>query len=444
MKKLSFFLSIVTVALLLLFLLACGGSSHPVNVSISPATSALLVNQTAQFTATVTGTSNTAVTWSVSESNGGMVSGGFYSAPWANGTYHVIATSVADPTKSASATVSVSAKFAFMEKLLNGTSQPWSVTPMLGTLGADGKFVATNVNDPTTGKPLDTPMYDVFLSSDGKKAVFTMATVDESGNQVWNIYTANSDGTGIAQLTHGTPGGFIQAGWQPQFSPDNQKIVYVVEWPSIYVMNADGSDQHEVYRSYAWAGGPSFSPDRTKIVFVDTLYVNLWVTGIVIMNADGTNVVPLTTTTHDPSCQEGYDEMPAFTNDGKQIAFSEVCATANGGTFETIYIMNTDGTNVTKLHGDDATFISCQPRAVGDRLVFSTNVDYPGTDQFEMYSIMPDGSNLTKLTNNALYDGFSIAWLNYYEAPSLSARHIVSPAQERIEHLRRLQERRAH
>ena len=45
---------------------------------------------------------------------------GLYQAPWANGTYHVVATSVADPNQMAVATISVSAKFAFIEKLLNG------------------------------------------------------------------------------------------------------------------------------------------------------------------------------------------------------------------------------------------------------------------------------------------------------------------------------------
>jgi hypothetical protein len=42
------------------------------------------------------------------------------------------------------------------------------------------------------------------------------------------------------------------------------------------------------------------------------------------------------------------------------------------------------------------------------RIVFSTNADYTGTDEFELYSIMPDGSGLTRLTNNTVFDGLSI------------------------------------
>jgi hypothetical protein len=61
------------------------------------------------FHATVTGTSDTRVTWSVAESGGGQVDGnGVYIAPSnALGVFHVVATSVADRSKAARATVTV-------------------------------------------------------------------------------------------------------------------------------------------------------------------------------------------------------------------------------------------------------------------------------------------------------------------------------------------------
>ena len=77
----------------------------PIVVTISPSSASLQPGSTQQFSATVTGTSNTSVTWS---GTGGTVSAtGFYSAPNTAGTYSVTATSVADLTKSASATVTV-------------------------------------------------------------------------------------------------------------------------------------------------------------------------------------------------------------------------------------------------------------------------------------------------------------------------------------------------
>jgi len=80
-----------------------------VAVTVSPKTSTVAAGGTATFSATVTGTSNPSVTWSVQEGSpgGGTVSGGVYTAPSTAGTYHVVATSVADGTKKDTATVTV-------------------------------------------------------------------------------------------------------------------------------------------------------------------------------------------------------------------------------------------------------------------------------------------------------------------------------------------------
>jgi hypothetical protein len=61
------------------------------------------------FTAAVVGTADTSVTWSVGEgaAGGTVTATGGYTAPAALGRYHVVVTSVADPTKSAVATVMV-------------------------------------------------------------------------------------------------------------------------------------------------------------------------------------------------------------------------------------------------------------------------------------------------------------------------------------------------
>ncbi len=95
-----------------------------ITVTVAPAAAALTVSQGQQFTATVTGTANTAVTWSVDPDAAGPAppitggnatigtvnSNGAYSAPMAvptPSTVLVVATSVNDPTKSASASVTI-------------------------------------------------------------------------------------------------------------------------------------------------------------------------------------------------------------------------------------------------------------------------------------------------------------------------------------------------
>ncbi|MHB8872169.1 MAG: Ig-like domain-containing protein, partial [Myxococcaceae bacterium] len=84
------------------------------NVSITPSNTSVGPGGTATFSAVVTGTTNQAVTWSVVEPAGGTVtstgtSTASYTAPASVGTYHVVARSQADTTRSATATVTVQA-----------------------------------------------------------------------------------------------------------------------------------------------------------------------------------------------------------------------------------------------------------------------------------------------------------------------------------------------
>lgn len=118
-----------------LFVSACGGASNAppsgtgttpstspstssgattaktVSVSVSPTTASIGAGASLAFTATVSGSDNGSVTWSVQEGNlgGTVTSGGVYTAPSAPGTYHVIATSQADSTQNGVATITVTA-----------------------------------------------------------------------------------------------------------------------------------------------------------------------------------------------------------------------------------------------------------------------------------------------------------------------------------------------
>jgi hypothetical protein len=79
-----------------------------VAVAVAPASVSLGPGATQAFTATVTGTLNLNVTWSVLEPGGGTIDAtGHYTAPVGAGTVHVVATSVADSTKAGIATVDI-------------------------------------------------------------------------------------------------------------------------------------------------------------------------------------------------------------------------------------------------------------------------------------------------------------------------------------------------
>lgn len=93
--------------------IACTGSvagvADPVAVTITPPSATLLPLGEQAFSASVVGAPNTGVTWTVAEgAAGGTVNGsGAYTAPNGFGLFHVVATSVAAPSKSAVASVIV-------------------------------------------------------------------------------------------------------------------------------------------------------------------------------------------------------------------------------------------------------------------------------------------------------------------------------------------------
>jgi len=83
-------------------IVAPGAGPTASGIVITPSFAKLQVSGTQQFTA------NIPVTWSVTSGSGGSIgSGGLYTAPGTQGMFLVKATSVADPTKSNTATVQV-------------------------------------------------------------------------------------------------------------------------------------------------------------------------------------------------------------------------------------------------------------------------------------------------------------------------------------------------
>jgi len=137
-----------------------------VSVALSPAIVSLAGGTSQQFAAQVTGSTNTAVTWSMSPATGSLSTAGRYTAPnpiTAASTVTVKATSVADPTKFATAVVTLTAPVTVSVvvspasvSLTGGTSQQfaaqvtgaansavtWSMSPATGSLSTTGRYTA--------------------------------------------------------------------------------------------------------------------------------------------------------------------------------------------------------------------------------------------------------------------------------------------------------------
>jgi hypothetical protein len=172
-----------------------------VSVSISPTTTNLNIGETQQFAATVTGSTNTSVTWSVQEGSAGgtITSGGLYTTPSTPGTYHVVATSVADNSKSATATVVVSLTSTVWENTIGGPrdDRGYSVQQISG-----GGYIITGS----------------FQLSDGPEGQdLCLLRTDASGNTLWlNTFGGSFEDRGLSvQLT--TDGGFIISGYTLSF-----------------------------------------------------------------------------------------------------------------------------------------------------------------------------------------------------------------------------------
>jgi Tol biopolymer transport system component len=166
------------------------------------------------------------------------------------------------------------------------------------------------------------------LSPDGKRIVFTSL---KDGDL--DIYTMNTDGTGMKRLT-------TQAGYDGGafFSPDGKQIVYRAWHPTdtaltnyqdllkqrlvrpnrmeLWVMNADGSNQHQITQLGGANFGPFFTPDGKKIIFSSN-YKNPHSGNfdLYLVNLDGSGLEQIT-------FDDQFDGFPMFSPDGKTLVWA--------------------------------------------------------------------------------------------------------------------------
>lgn len=223
--------------------------------------------------------------------------------------------------------------------------------------------------------------YTPAWSPDGSKIVFACAV---------EICVMNDDGSGIVQLTTN-----LRAE-APAWSPDGSRIAFHREDPvgnwDIYVMDASGGNLVQLTADPATDGFPDWSPDGTKIAFRRIIAGK---SQLLVMNADGSGVVQLTTGTG--------GSTPAWSPDGAHIAFES----DRTGRPE-IYVMNADGTGITQVTtagGGKADW-----SLDGSRIVFyAKRGKNPSASNFDIYAINPDGTREVRLTSTTETE-YSPAW----------------------------------
>lgn len=170
-------------------------AATPVTISLSPTSATLASGTTKQFTATVQGTTNTAVTWSASA--GSVSSAGVFTAPVvsSNISVNVVATSAADSTKYAVASVSVTApvavtvsispsstsvasagtmQFAAVVQGASNTAVNWSASA--GTISTSGLFTAPSVSTSTSVSVTATSAADAAQSASASVSVSAVSS----------------------------------------------------------------------------------------------------------------------------------------------------------------------------------------------------------------------------------------------------------------------------
>lgn len=164
--KRAHYLSAVAVALLTGLLAACGGSSKTsTTVTISPTAAVVVLGGTQQFSATVTGPTNVAVTWSLSGSGcsgsacGTIDSNGLYVAPNkipSPNSIAVTATSQADSTAKASADVTLDSGIRVQVAPSSATLGTGEQLPLSATVtGTSDTGVTWDVNGAVNGDATD-------------------------------------------------------------------------------------------------------------------------------------------------------------------------------------------------------------------------------------------------------------------------------------------------
>jgi TolB protein len=241
-------------------------------------------------------------------------------------------------------------------------------------------------------------------------------TVNRAGHQ--EIWAMDPDGGDRTQLTPSEPGVDASGSAQPAWSPDRSLIAYSSSGDGrvedqdeleIFVMRADGSERRRLTNDHVLDATPAWSPDGERIAFAH-------MTGVGKENADGVIVVMDATgngrveiTRHPDAPQTVFDSYPAWSPDGRLIAFTRAAYTPSSIEPQVAVHTVDPAGGGERLLIEDAAEASWSPD--GTRIAFTSIRDRNGETCFhecspsgEIYVARADGTELTRLTTSEAND----------------------------------------
>jgi Tol biopolymer transport system component len=229
-----------------------------------------------------------------------------------------------------------------------------------------------------------------------------------AGDGGGDVYTMNSDGSHLRQLTHYGPG-FKNAAIWDAWSPNGREIVFSVNPTNslagrLWIMNSDGSHQRRIFNDPGFSDVfPSFSPDGKRVIFArqDLSYYAI---AIYRVDVDGRGLKAIT---HLRS--EVDDIRPEYSPDGTRVEFE----TENRDGFERVIALCTaDGSDIRPITPPQRGAWGADWSPDGRRLVFGTYFHTTFGQNEEIWSMSLDDGRLYQLTKNN-YKG----QISYYAEP---------------------------
>jgi Tol biopolymer transport system component len=176
----------------------------------------------------------------------------------------------------------------------------------------------------------------------------------------------------------------------------------------LFTMNPDGTDVRQLTRP-PWGGvdaWPKWSADGTTIAFErDTQGPNgTQPSDIFTVRANGTGLTQLTRCSDDPTGECGNNE-PAWTPDGRSIVFSHCCVPGNGGLLVGLYVIGADGSHPEQLtlnpdinYGDFGPIVSPDGKWVAFSRIVSVQDD-PSKSLSALFLVRIEGNGLHQVTS---------------------------------------------